>query len=121
MAVNEIKLISKHGTSPPTTVSLNVGAIAANFSFLDRRLKKAGHPELRPFFEADEKTWLRPADVLGAFEKARVFFSDPAMDEILFEVVVDQLGPAADVLRALPKGSVIRLEVIKSKPKKRGK
>lgn len=121
MAVADVHLISKHGTSPPTTVSLNVSAIAANLAFLDRPLKKAGQSELRPLFETDEKTWLRPADVLSAFENARKFFDDPRMDEILFEVVVEQLGPAADVLRALPKGSVMRLEIIKSKPRKPAK
>jgi hypothetical protein len=118
MAIQDVHLISKHGTSPPTTVSLNVGSIAANLSFLDRPLKKAGQPELRPLFEADEKTWLQPGDVLKAFENARTFFDDPRLDELLFEVVVEQLGPAVDVLRALPKGSVMRLEVIKSKPRK---
>jgi hypothetical protein len=118
MAIKDVHLISRHGSSPPTTVSLGVGAIAANLSFLDRPLKKAGQPELKPFFESDEKTWLRPADVLSAFENAQTFFDDPALDEILFEVVVEQLGPAIKVLRALPKGSGIRLEVIKSKPRK---
>lgn len=55
MAVNGVHLISKHGTSPPTTVSLNVGSIAANLSFLDMRhavyqqALERGAGRLRPF------------------------------------------------------------------------
>jgi len=118
MAIDDVHLISRQESSPPTTVSLAIGSIAANLSFIDRPLKKAGRPELRPLFETDDETWLRRADVLSAFESAQTFFDDPALDEILFEVVVEQLGPAIDVLRALPKNSVVRLEIIKSKPRK---
>ena len=120
MAINDVHLISKQGSSPPTTVSLAVGSIAANLAFLDRRLKKAGRPELKLLFDTDDETWLPRADVLSAFESAHKFFDDPALDEILFEVVVERLGPAIEVLRALPKNSVVRLEVISSKPRKRG-
>lgn len=121
MAINDVHLISKQGTSPPTTVSLDVGAIAANLSFLDRHLKKAGLPELRRFFESDGESWLQTSEVLIAFEKARAFFNDDALDEILFEVVAEQLGPANKILRKLPKNSLIRLEVIQSKPRKPAK
>lgn len=119
--VNDVHLIVKQATSPPTTVSLDVAAIAANLSFIDRPLKKAGLPELRPFFESDGETWLQLGDVLSAFERARAFFNDDSLDEILFEVVAEQLGPATDRLRALPKDSIIRLEVIDSKPTKPAK
>src|SRR5579871_6877142 len=121
MAISDIHLISKHGTSPPTTVSLNVGSIAANLSFLDRRLKKAGLPELSRFFESDDETWLRTTDVLSAFESARAFFADPALEDHLFDAVAEQLGLATDVLRAVPEDSVIRIEIIKAKPRKRAK
>lgn len=118
MAVNEVRLHSKDGTSQPTSIALEVGAIAANLYHLDRPLKKAGQPEMRPFFEADEKTWFPPDKLLNVFENAKVFFSDDSMGDILSEVVVEQLGPAIEVVRSLPKGSVVRLEVIKSKPRK---
>lgn len=59
MVVNDVHLISKHGTSAPTTVSLDVAAIAANLSFIDRPLKKAALPELRRFFESDGVRRLR--------------------------------------------------------------
>ncbi len=121
MAVNDVHLISKHGTSPPTTVSLGVRAIAANLSFIDRPLKKAGLPELRRFFESDGESWLKASEVLSAFEKARAFFHDDPLDEILFEVVAEQLGPANEILRGLPKDSLVRLEVIQSKPRKPAK
>lgn len=117
--VNDVHLIVKRGTSPSTTVSLDLLSIAANLSLIDRPLKKAGLPELRRFFESDGETWLQPGEVLSAFEQARAFFADDPLDEILFEVVAEQLGPATDRLRALPKDSVIRLEVIQSKPKKK--
>ncbi|HEV7222257.1 MAG TPA: hypothetical protein VGN42_06105 [Pirellulales bacterium] len=121
MAAKDVQLISRQGTSPPTAVSLEVGAIAVNLSFIDRRLKKAGRPELRSIFEADDGAWLPVGDVLGVLEDTGEFFSDPAFDDLLFEVVVEQLGPAIDALRALPKNSVIRLEVTKSAPRKLAK
>ena len=122
---NDVHLILKQGTSPPTTVAINVCAIAANLSDIDRLLRKAGQPELRRFFESDDETWLRPSDMLTSFEKAREFFTDALLDddrdedlETLFEVVIEQLGPADDVLRALPEDSFIRLEFIKPKRRK---
>lgn len=117
MAVKDVHLISKHGSSPPTTISFDVGAIAANLYFIDRPLKKAGKSELKPLFESDDETWLRRGDVLNAFQSALAFFTHDQSGEILFEVVAEQLSAAVDVLRALPTNSVIRLEVIKAKPR----
>lgn len=125
MPISDVQLISRHrtssATSSPTAVSLEVGSIAANLSFIDRPLKKAGLPELKRFFESDGKTWWRTAEVVTAFESARAFYSDAPLDEILFEVVADPLGPAIDVLQAVPDDSVVRFEVIRSKPKKTAK
>lgn len=118
---NDVHLIVKHGTSPPATVAIDVCGIAANLSDIDRPLKKAGQPELRRFFECDDETWLQPGDVLSAFENARAFFSNADLDDVLFEVVVEQLGPATGVLRALPKDSVVRLEFINPKRRKPAK
>jgi hypothetical protein len=101
MAIEDVRLISKRGTSPPTTVSLDVFSIAANLSFIDRRLKKAGYPELNRFFESDDGKWLRTTDVISAFESARAFCDNPASDDLLFVAVAEQLDPAIDVLRAL--------------------
>lgn len=119
--LKDVHLIVKRGNSPPATVSLDVLSIAANLSMIDRALKKAGLPALRGFFESDGETWSQPGDVLSAFEQARAFFADDCLDETLFEVVAEQLGPATERLHALPKDSVIRLEVIPSKPKKPAK
>ncbi|HVA16785.1 MAG TPA: hypothetical protein VMV59_03620, partial [Candidatus Dormibacteraeota bacterium] len=121
MAIDDVHLISKRGSAPPTTVSLDVRSVAANLYDIDRPLKKAGRPELKPFFGSDGETWLKPGDVVSAFESAREFFNDDSLDEILYEVVAEQLGPAIDVLRALPKDAVIRLEVVKSKLRKPAK
>lgn len=118
---NDVHLILKRGTSPPATVPINVCAVAASLREIDRPLKKAGQPELRRFFECDDETWLRPADMLSAFESARAFFIDADLDEAYFDVAVEQLGPAIDVLRALPEDSVIRLEFINPKRRKPAK
>lgn len=119
----DVHLISKRGSAPPTTLSFDVRMIAANLYLIDRKLKKAGRPELKPFFGSDDETWQRPRDVASAFESARAFFSDDSLDELddmFFEVVAEELGSATEVLRAFPKGSVIRLVVIK-KPRNRAK
>lgn len=118
MAVQEVQLVSRQGTSAPATVSLDANAIAANLFLIDRRLTKAGLPALRPLFEPDDQTWHRCRDVLSTFETARQFFIDADSDEILFEVVVKQFSATIDVLKAIPKDSAIRFEVIKSKPRK---
>jgi hypothetical protein len=121
MAFKYVQLNSQHGTSPPTTVPLDLCSIAANLSFIDRRLKKAGRPELRSVFESDDETWLQPSDVLSEFKRIRAFCDDPASDDLLFVAVAEQLDSAIDVLQALPKGSVIRLEIIELKPQKPAK
>lgn len=124
----DVHLISKRGNAPPTTVLLEVRMVAANLHLVDRLLKKAGRPELKPFFGSEDEAWLRPGDVLGAFESAGAFFSDDSLDEMFFEVVseeffeviAEECGAATDVLRALPKNSEIRLAVI-TKPRKKPK
>jgi hypothetical protein len=117
------QLTSRHGTSAPTTVPLDLGSLVANLSIADRHLKKAGLCEMRPFFESDDETWLPTADVLKALESARTFFADPPEDNLghLWAAIAEQLGPVADLLRALPKGSVVRLEIITLKPRKPAK
>lgn len=124
MPMGYAQLISRHATSEPTTVPLGLFALVANLSTVDRRLKKAGSAELKPLFESHDETWLAAADVRRALDSARTFFADPPEDGDghLWAAVAEQLGDADDILRALPKGSVVRLEIIiPKKPRKPAK
>ena len=118
MPMGYAQVTSRHGKSEPTTVPLDLGSLVANLSIADRRLKKAGVPELKPLFESDDETWLPAGDAVKALEDARKFFSDPPDDDdsgLLWEAIADQLGPVTKLLRALPKGSVVRLEIVRPK------
>ncbi|HWB08176.1 MAG TPA: hypothetical protein VG826_02940 [Pirellulales bacterium] len=122
MPMGYAQLISRNGTSEPTTVPLGLFSLVANLSYVDRYLKKAGLDEMRPFFESDDETWLRLADVVKVFESARTFLTNASEgDGHLWEAVAEQLDDASDILRALPKGSVIRLEIITPKLRKPAK
>jgi hypothetical protein len=117
MPMGYAQLISRQGTSAPVTVPLGLFALVANLSSVDRHLKKAGLPEMTPFFESDDDTWLPTADVLRALDGARRFFAGPPEDGDghLWEAVAEQLDSAIKVLLVLPNGSVIRLEIITPK------